>query len=86
MSDAREENPSGFTLWAVWRRNPDVAVTESDSTELETIVSYIEDSGVTVRGFYDVSGLKADADLLVWLHGDTAEDLQKALRLSLIHI
>ena len=80
MSDEREENPSGFTLWAVWRRNPDVPVTESDSTELETIVSYIEDSGVTVRGFYDVSGFKADADLMVWLHGETAEDLQKALR------
>ncbi|MFJ2369035.1 hydrogen peroxide-dependent heme synthase [Microbacterium sp. NPDC087665] len=80
MSDESVENPSGFTLWAVWRRNPDVAVTESDSTELETIVSYIEDSGVTVRGFYDVSGLKADADLMVWLHGATAEELQRALR------
>ncbi|MFT4157702.1 MAG: chlorite dismutase family protein [Microbacterium sp.] len=80
MSDEREDTPSGFTLWAVWRRNPDVAVTESDSTELETIVSYVEDSGVVVRGFYDVSGLKADADLMVWLHGDTAEELQKALR------
>jgi chlorite dismutase len=80
MSEERDENPSGFTLWAVWRRNPDVPVMENDSTELETIVSYIEDSGVTVRGFYDVSGLKADADLMVWLHGDTAEELQKALR------
>ncbi|MFB4352341.1 chlorite dismutase family protein [Microbacterium sp. LWO14-1.2] len=80
MSVEHEENPSGFTLWAVWRRNPDAPVTEADSTELETIVSYIEDSGVTVRGFYDVSGLKADADLMVWLHGDTAEELQRALR------
>lgn len=80
MSAETVENPSGFTLWAVWRRNPDAAVTESDSTELETIVSYIEDSGVTVRGFYDVSGLKADADLMVWLHGPTAEELQVALR------
>ena len=80
MSEVREENPSGFTLWAVWRRNPDAPVTENDATELESIVSHIEDSGVTVRGFYDVSGLKADADLMVWLHGDTAEELQKALR------
>ncbi len=70
----------GFTLWAVWRRNPDIPVSETDSTELETIVGHIEDSGVTVRGFYDVSGLKADADLMVWLHGDTAEELQRALR------
>lgn len=80
MSDASEENPTGFTLWAVWRRNPDSPVVETDATELETISGHIEDSGVTIRGFYDVSGLKADADLLVWLHGDTAEELQKALR------
>lgn len=80
MSDAIEENPSGFTLWAVWRRNPDVAVLDADAVELETIVGHIEDSGITVRGFYDVSGLRADADLMVWLHGDTAEELQKALR------
>ena len=37
MSEVREENPSGFTLWAVWRRHPDVPVTENDATELETI-------------------------------------------------
>ena len=80
MSDLREENPSGYTLWAVWRRNPDAPVTENDATEVESIVSHIEDSGVTVRGFYDVSGLKADADLMVWLHGATAEELQRALR------
>ena len=80
MSDVSAESPSGFTLWAVWQRQPDAPTIETDATELETIVGHIEDSGVTVRGFYDVSGLKADADLMVWLHGDTAEDLQKALR------
>ena len=26
-------------------------------------------AGVDIRGFYDVSGLRADADLMVWLHG-----------------
>ncbi|WP_309066167.1 hydrogen peroxide-dependent heme synthase [Microbacterium sp.] len=77
---SEEQNPSGYTLWAVWRRNPDIPVSESDSTELETIVGHIEDAGVTVRGFYDVSGLKAEADLMVWLHGDTAEELQRSLR------
>lgn len=80
MPEQREDNPSGFTLWAVWRRNPDAPVIDADATELETIAGYVEDSGVTIRGFYDVSGLRADADLMVWLHGETAEDLQKALR------
>lgn len=72
--------PEGFTLWAVWRRNPDAPVVEDDATELETIVEHIENGGVTVRGFYDVSGLRADADLMVWLHGATAEELQRDLR------
>ena len=85
MPEVREDIPSesapaGFTLWAVWRRNPDAPVTETESVEIETIVADIEESGVSVRGFYDVSGLKADADLMVWLHGDTAEELQRALR------
>ena len=73
-------SPSGFTLWAVWRRNPDHPVIETEATELEDIVALIEAGGVSVRGFYDVSGLRADADLMVWLHGDTAEELQRDLR------
>jgi chlorite dismutase len=80
MSDESENSPSGFTLWAVWKRNPDAPSSESDPAELETIVGHIEDYGISVRGFYDVSGLKADADLMVWLHGPVPEDLQKALR------
>ncbi|MFI8595550.1 hydrogen peroxide-dependent heme synthase [Microbacterium sp. NPDC078428] len=79
-SPSESEAPQGFTLWAVWRRNPDAPVTETGATELEDIVRLIEEGGVTVRGFYDVSGLRADADLMVWLHGDTAEDLQRDLR------
>lgn len=80
MSEVVAENPSGFALFAVWRRNPAAPVIEADATELENIVGYVEDSGVTVRGFYDVSGLKADADLMLWLHGNSAEELQRALR------
>ena len=73
-------SPQGFTLWAVWRRDPSAPVAESDSTELEDIVRLIEEGGISVRGFYDVSGLKADADLMVWLHGPNPEELQQALR------
>ena len=81
--------PDGYTLWAVWRRDPLRPVTEPDDRELADVVAYIEEGGVAVRGFYDVSGLRADADLMVWLHGSAgggdgrgtgAEDLQRALR------
>jgi len=47
---------------------------------LEPAIATVEAAGVTIRGFYDVSGLRADADLMIWLHGDTPETLQWALR------
>lgn len=78
--DRTEQNPEGYGLWAVWRRDPARPVTEPDDRELDDLVGLIEDGGVSVRGFYDVSGLRADADLMVWLHGPTAEDLQRDLR------
>lgn len=33
---------------------------------------------LVVRGWYDVSGLRADADLMVWWHGDSVESVQGA--------
>lgn len=80
QADAPERAGDDYSLWAVWRRNPAQAVSETDPTELENIVGFLSERGVTVRGFYDVSGLRADADLMVWLHGPVAEDLQKAVR------
>ncbi|GAB3277644.1 hydrogen peroxide-dependent heme synthase [Microbacterium lacusdiani] len=89
MAEQHPVNPAGdtlevvgdnYSLWAVWRRDPARAVPEAHDTELEDIVSFLADGGVTVRGFYDVSGLRADADLMVWMHGPVAEDLQKAVR------
>ena len=34
---------------------------------------------IEVRGIYDVSGMREDADLMIWLHGPTAEGLQHSL-------
>ncbi len=46
----------------------DVAVKEAESAW----------DGVTVRGWYDVSGLRADADLMIWSHAPDSDDLQSA--------
>lgn len=48
--------------------------------EFEDVVELLTSEGVTVRGVYDVSGMRSDADVMLWLHGATAEDLQWALR------
>ncbi|MFL0410183.1 hydrogen peroxide-dependent heme synthase [Microbacterium paludicola] len=75
-----EVGGDSYSLWAVWRRNPAQPVGPADAIELEDIVTYLAEGGVTVRGFYDVSGLRADADLMVWIHGPVPEDLQRAVR------
>jgi chlorite dismutase len=80
MTASPETAPAAFTLWAVLRRDPARPVTEPDATELASITALIEEGGVTVRGFYDVSGLRADADLMIWLHGPNADELQRDLR------
>ena len=36
--------------------------------------------GLTVRGWYDLSGFRADADLMLWAHAPTSEALQAAYR------
>jgi chlorite dismutase len=37
-------------------------------------------AGLVTRGWYDVSGYRADADILVWWHAPTSEALQRAYR------
>jgi chlorite dismutase len=68
----------GYTLWSVLRRDPANPVSRHDG--LESAVAEIEAAGVTIRGFYDVSSMRADADFMIWLHGAAPEKLQWALR------
>lgn len=49
--------PTGFTLWAVWRRDP-ASRGAVDTAGLADAVAAAEQTGVAVRGFYDVSGLR----------------------------
>ena len=84
-SDA-EQSPEGYTVFAVFRKDParpddlDGHDVPRFVDELDGMIAIVEDEGVTFRGIYDVSGLRADADVMLWLHGPTAEGLQWALR------
>lgn len=77
----------GYTLWAVLRRDhagtstgPTEAGTDASVAELERLVDELAAEGVVVRGFYDVSALRADADLMIWLHGEVPEAIQAGYR------
>jgi chlorite dismutase len=77
-----EENLVGFTLFAILK-GPRPRTSAPGSAELDALSSEIgalAARGVTLRGLYDVTGMRADADLMVWLHGDDAAALQQALR------
>ena len=41
-----------------------------------TFLKQREERGVVVRGLYDVAGLRADADFMIWTHAETVEALQ----------
>lgn len=44
--------------------------------DLTSCEQKLADAGVTVRGFYDVGGFRADADLMVWMLADDPHKLQ----------
>jgi chlorite dismutase len=50
------------------------------SQEIDELIASWKQNGVLVRGIYDVSGLRADADFMLWIHGNKAEDVQEALQ------
>ena len=69
-----------YTMWSVFRVEPgklgeDRAEVAAQTTEF---FDALEGKGVTVRGIYDVAGLRADADYMVWWHADNVEALQGA--------
>ena len=48
------------------------------SGEIVELFDQLAAKDVTVRGTYDVSALRADADLMIWWHAPTADALQDA--------
>ncbi|CAA9293696.1 MAG: Coproheme decarboxylase HemQ (no EC) [uncultured Corynebacteriales bacterium] len=65
-----------YTGWSVFRAAAPVPA--DAAAEVEELFEQLAAKDVVVRGTYDVSGLRADADLLVWWHAPTADDLQEA--------
>ena len=68
-----------YTMYAVFRVQRDSASPgEAAAAAVTERLAGID--GLTVRGWYDVSGFRADADALVWLHAPTTEALQQGYR------
>ena len=69
-----------YTMWSVFslREALGDADRAAEAREVEKLFEELAGGDVVVRGVYDVAGLRADADLLVWWHAATADALQDA--------
>lgn len=69
-----------YTMWSVFKLRDVLgdADREAEAIEVETLFATLRDEDIVVRGVYDVSGLRADADLMVWWHAADSQQLQAA--------
>jgi chlorite dismutase len=69
-----------YTMWSVFRVATPLgaALREELAAEVDDLFEQIGAKDVVVRGTYDVSGLRADADLMIWWHAPSADVLQEA--------
>lgn len=68
-----------YTAWSVFRtssKQPDDRT--AVAAEVDTLFDQLNGKGVVVRGVYDLQGLRADADFMIWWHAENSDDLQDA--------
>ena len=77
---AREINDTiRYASWSVFRLPaPLDGDREALAAEIDEWIAKLAADDVVVRGLYDVAALRADADVMVWMHAATAEQLQEA--------
>ena len=69
-----------YAMWSVFALAEPLgdADREAMAAEVEELFADLGARDVVVRGTYDVAGLRADADLMVWWHAESIEPLQAA--------
>lgn len=70
-----------YSMWSVFRVDTPLPADRQDlASEVEALFEQLAAKDVTVRGTYDVSALRADADLMIWWHSGSSDTLQEAYR------
>jgi chlorite dismutase len=69
-----------YTAWSVFRAATPLGSADRQALadEVTELFDQLRSKDVVVRGTYDVSALRADADVMIWWHAPTAELLQEA--------
>jgi chlorite dismutase len=79
---AREVNEQiRYAMWSVFAVTDPLPDDRAGlAAEAEAALTGLVAKDLVVRGWYDVSGMRADADLVVWTHGPSADVLQEGFR------
>jgi peroxiredoxin len=69
-----------YAMWSVFAVAEPIGDEDREAlaAEVEDLFTDLAERDVVVRGTYDVAGLRADADVMVWWHAETIEALQEA--------
>jgi peroxiredoxin len=69
-----------YTMWSVFRLREPLGDADRGpyAAEVGDLFAELAGKDVVVRGTYDLGGLRADADLMIWWHAPAADDLQEA--------
>ncbi|MBV8933925.1 MAG: chlorite dismutase family protein [Kutzneria sp.] len=69
-----------YTMWSVFRAEPGRLPEDRGpaGARAQEYLDSLDGKGVVVRGVYDLSGLRADADYMIWWHAGEIEQLQTA--------
>ncbi|MCL3836846.1 hydrogen peroxide-dependent heme synthase [Aeromicrobium duanguangcaii] len=67
-----------YAMYSVFRVERPLANGDRAAMAAEVEALFAKFDDVVVRGTYDVSGMRAEADLMVWWHAETADALQDA--------
>jgi hydrogen peroxide-dependent heme synthase len=69
-----------YTMWAVFRVSDRTALDggrEDAAVELADVLDQAKDKGIVTRGCYDLQGMRADADYMLWWVAPTSDELQE---------
>lgn len=67
-----------YTMWSAFKVTPGALGEDRAAAVAKTqeFLDRYEDTDLIVRGFYDLSGMRAEADFMFWIHAEKMEDLQ----------
>jgi hydrogen peroxide-dependent heme synthase len=69
-----------YTAWSVFRVQTPLGDIDRDklAAEVDALFTDLAAGDLIVRGVYDVAALRADADVMLWWHAETVEQVQDA--------